>query len=138
MVPQPRTACTLPSAWYHIYYLYGHTRRFVYRYSGSARYPRSQEWIGMTVKCSRWSNILGACRRLANAKSSMLQKNNPDAACMYVHTSFDTYSDRLVLGLLLCAGVIALCCAALCCAALCCPVLCSRYRCRYSTTYSHI
>ena len=40
----------------------------------------------------------------------MLQEN-PDAACMYVHTSFDMYSDRLVLGLLLCAGVIALCCA---------------------------
>ena len=31
---------------------------------------------------------------------------------MYVHTSFDTSSDRHVLGLLIyCAGVIALCCA---------------------------
>ena len=28
--------------------------------------------------------------RLANAKSSMFQENNPDAACMYVHTCFDT------------------------------------------------
>ena len=32
---------------------------------------------------------------------------------MYVHTSFDTYSDRHVLGLLLCAGVVAMCCAVL-------------------------
>ena len=61
-------------------------------------------------RCSRWSNILGANRRLANAKISMLQEINPDAACMYVHTSFDMYSDRHVLGLL-CAGVIALCCS---------------------------
>ena len=37
---------------------------------------------------------------------------------MYVHTSFDTYSDRHVLGcLLLCAGVLARYgCAVLCCA----------------------
>ena len=41
----------------------------------------------------------------------MLQESKPDAACMYVHISFDTYSDRHVLGcLLLCAGVIALLC----------------------------
>ena len=45
----------------------------------------------------------------------MLQENKPDAVCTYVHTYFDTYSDRHVLGcLLLFAGVIAL---------LCCPVL---------------
>ena len=43
----------------------------------------------------------------------MLQKNKRDAACMYVHTSFGTYSDRRVLCLLLCAGVIARCCAVL-------------------------
>ena len=49
----------------------------------------------------------------------MLQANNPNATCMYVHTSFDTYSGRHALGLL-CAGVIALCCAVLCCAVLCC------------------
>ena len=67
--------------------------------SGSARRARSQG-------CSTWSNILGANRRLANAKSSMLQENNPAAASMYVHTSFDLYSDRHVLGLLLCPGVI--------------------------------
>ena len=47
----------------------------------------------------------------------MLQK--PDAARMYVHTNCDTYSDGHVLGLLLCAGVVALCCAVLCCAVLC-------------------
>ena len=41
---------------------------------------------------------------------------------MHVRTSFDMYSDRHVFGLLLCAGVIVLCCAVLCCA-----VLCSRY-----------
>ena len=67
-------------------------------------------------RCSRWSNILGANRRLANAKSCMLQGNSRSAACMYVHASFDTYSDRHALGLLFCAGVIALCCAVLCCA----------------------
>ena len=46
----------------------------------------------------------------------MLQGNKPDTACMYVHTSFDTYSDRQALGLWLCTGEIALCCAVLCCA----------------------
>ena len=55
----------------------------------------------MTDRCSRWSNILGANRRLANAKSSCLQENNADAACMCVHTSFYIYSHRHVLGLLL-------------------------------------
>ena len=61
---------------------------------------------------------MGANRRLANAKSSMLQENKRDAAYMCVRTSFDTHSDRHVLGcLLLCAAVIALlCCAVLCCA----------------------
>ena len=44
----------------------------------------------------------------------MPQENKQDAACMHVHTSFDTYSDRHVLGVLLCAGVIALCRAVLC------------------------
>ena len=51
---------------------------------------------------------------------------------MYVHTSFGTYSDRRVLDLQRCAGVIALCCAVLCCAGLGCAVLCSRFW--YSTT----
>ena len=66
-------------------------------------------------RCNIWSNILGAHRRLANAKSPMLQENNPDAVCMYVHTStcFGMYSDQHVLGLLLCARVVALCCAVL-------------------------
>ena len=50
---------------------------------------------------------------VANAKRSMLQENNSNAAYMYVHTFFDTYSNWHVLGLLLCAGVIALCCAVL-------------------------
>ena len=48
----------------------------------------------------------------------MLQENKLNAACMRVYTCFDMYSDRHVLGLLLCAGVIALCCAVLCCAVL--------------------
>ena len=43
----------------------------------------------------------------------MLQENKRDAACMYVRTSFDAYSDRHVLGcLLLCAAMIALLCFA--------------------------
>ena len=78
--------------------------------------------------CGVWSNILCANTRLGNAKSSMLQEINPDAACMYciyARTAFYTYSDQHVLGLVLCAGVITLCCAA----------LCSRYCCRYSITY---
>ena len=49
----------------------------------------------------------------------MLQEDKRDVACMYVHTSFDTYSDRHVLGLLLCAGVI--------CAVPCCALLCSQF-----------
>ena len=43
----------------------------------------------------------------------MLQKNHVDVACMYVHTSFHTYSDRHVHGLLRRAGMIALCCSVL-------------------------
>ena len=62
-----------------------------------------------------------ASRRLACAKSSMLQENNPDAACMSVHTSFGMCSDLHLLGLLLCVGLIADC------AVLCCAVHCSRY-----------
>ena len=34
---------------------------------------------------------LGANKRLGNAKSSMLQENNPEAACLYVHSSSDVY-----------------------------------------------
>ena len=71
--------------------------------------------------CGVWSNILCANTRLGNAKSSMLQEINPDAACMYciyARTAFYTYSDQHVLGLVLCAGVITLCCAVLCCAVL--------------------
>ena len=78
---------------------------------GSARYPGSQARMKRNDGCSRWSNIFGANRRLANAKSSVLEENNPDAACMYVHTSLDMCSDRHVLALLLCAGVISLSCA---------------------------
>ena len=79
-------------------------------------------------KCSRWSNIFGANRRLANPKISMLQENNPDAAC-------------IVCVLLICTpiGTYLVCCLvqgwlALCCAVLCRAVLCSRYCYRYSTT----
>ena len=37
----------------------------------------------MRMKQTKRSTILGANCRLANAKSSMLQDNNLDAACMY-------------------------------------------------------
>ena len=77
----------------------------------AARYARSQGRMERNDRCSRWSHILGASRLPANAKSSMLQENNPDAACMlYVHmyTSFDMYSDWQALDFLLCARVIAL------------------------------
>ena len=73
--------------------------------SNSIRGASRSGWSYVVI---RWSNILGANRRLANAKISMLQENKRDAACVYVHTSFDTYSDRHVLGLLHCAEVIAL------------------------------
>ena len=76
------------------------------------------------TRSGRWSHMLGANSRLANAKSSMLQENRQDAACTQVHTSFDTYSDRPVLLAALCRGDCAvLCCAVLCCAVLCCAVL---------------
>ena len=45
-----------------------------------------------------------------------MEEHKRDEACMYLHTSFDTYSDRHILGFLTCAGGIALCCAVLCCA----------------------
>ena len=57
---------------------------------------------------------------------------------MFAHTSFDRYSDWHVLGLLLCAGVIALCCAVLCCAVLSCDRG-TAAGCRCSTTtYSYM
>ena len=46
-------------------------------------------------RCDRWSNILGANRRFAIAKSSIRQENYPDAACLYVHTSFNTYKQKV-------------------------------------------
>ena len=48
----------------------------------SATLAHKEEWIGMTDIVSRWSNILGANKRLANAQSSMLQENKRDTACM--------------------------------------------------------
>ena len=60
------------------------------RSGGSARYARSQvrmDWNNRQIYIyvpSRWCNILGANRRLANAKSAMLQENKRDAACMYI------------------------------------------------------
>ena len=45
-----------------------------------------KEEIDWNDRCSRWSNVLGANRRIADAKSSMLQEIKPDAACMYVLT----------------------------------------------------
>ena len=62
------------------------------------------------------SNIFSENRRLADATSSTLQENKLDAACMYVHVFSCTYSDRHELGLLPCAGGVALCFAVLCCA----------------------
>ena len=85
---------------------------------GSARYARSKgrmDWDDRYV-VSTGPNIVVAKRRLAIAKSSMCHENKRDAGCMYVHISFDAYSDRHVLGLLLSAGVIALCRAVICCA----------------------
>ena len=48
-------------------------------------------------RCSKWSNVFGANRRLANAKSSMLQENNPDAACMYEIERTERKSGRVYL-----------------------------------------
>ena len=116
---------------------------------GFARCARSPgEWNEMTDVRSarRWSNIFGANRRLASAKSSMLQENNPDAphACTYtcipLSASFDTWyvlwSARTCFAALFrgdCA-VPVLCCASLCCASLCSRCCC----CRYSTKTSYI
>ena len=122
--PQDLKSTTSRSGTLYLVYemVYTHTlhtpeRIYVQGASLSGRNARSQgrmDWNDRQIDVvSRWSNILGGNRRLANAKSSMLQENKRDAACMYVQTSFDTYSDRHVLGLLLCAGVIALCCAVL-------------------------
>ena len=70
----------------------------------------------------------------------MLQENNPNAACMYVHTSLYTYSDRLWIRTLIGTyEVRSTWFAALCrgdCAVLCFAVLCSRFS--YSTTYPYI
>ena len=43
-----------------------------------ATLARKEEWTGITTEVVRLSNILGARRRLANAKSSMLQGNKRD------------------------------------------------------------
>ena len=62
----------------------------VYPYSGSARYARSQRSMD-------WKDryILGANRRLANAKSSMLQESKRQHACTYlinlIRTVIGTY-----------------------------------------------
>ena len=58
--------------------------------SGPACYSRSQRKMGRNEMVSI---ILGVNRRLANAKSAMLQENNPDPACMYVRTHLHTYFD---------------------------------------------
>ena len=64
-----------------------------------------------------------ASRRLACAKSSMLQENNPDAACMY---------EYIVLLIFPPIGTYLVCCFVQGRAE--CAVLCSLYCCRYSTT----
>ena len=59
---------------------------------GSARYARSQGRSERNDRFSTWSNILGANRRPANAKSSMLQENNPNAAqSMNIIRTYYTY-----------------------------------------------
>ena len=56
---------------------------------------RSQGRIERNDRCGRWPNIVGANRRLANAKSFILQENNPDAASMlYVHYFQDYFDTR--------------------------------------------
>ena len=91
---------------------------------GSARYARSQggmdcNYRQIDVIC-RWSNVLRANRRLANAKSSMLQENKRDAACMYTHILL--FIRNLIgtnLDFSLCRGD--------CAAVSCCALLCSRF-----------
>ena len=50
--------------------------------SNSIRGASRSGWSYVVI---RWSNILGANRRLANAKISMLQENKRDAAFMYTY-----------------------------------------------------
>ena len=84
-----------------------------YNHHGMLPAERSSMKVYFVYVYNRGFNLFGADRRLANAKSSMLQETKRDAACMYAHTSFDAYSNRHVLGQLLCARGITLCFAVL-------------------------
>ena len=76
---------------------------------GSARYARSQGRMEHNNRCSRWSNSFRYKQATCKCQELHAPGKQPDAACMlYVHTSFDMYSDRHVFGLLLGARVIAL------------------------------
>ena len=100
---------------------------------GYARYARSQgifDSYQTLYVVSRWSNILGANRRHAIAKSSMLQENKLDVACMYIYT-YIFLLIRTLIGtcLVVCCfmrGRLCYSCAVLCCAVLCCALLCSQ------------
>ena len=62
-----------------------------------------------TERCT----ILGANSRLANPKSSVLQDNNPEAACMMYETHNGRRERRPVLLYLpdaLCCAMLAVCC----------------------------
>ena len=84
---------------------------------GSACYARSQGRTERKDKRSRWSNILGSNRRLANAKSSMLQESN-HAPCTYVRTYLVLFLICTVIGayFVCCFVQGVLRCAVLCCA----------------------
>ena len=45
---------------------------------------RKMKWNNMTDVARRWSNVIGANRRLANVKSSMLQENKTSETCIYL------------------------------------------------------
>ena len=82
------------------------------RAGGSARCARSQGRMEQNDVCVVDGPTILQAGDLQMPRAPCSRKIKPDAACMYVRTSFDMYSDRHALGrLLLCAGVIALCCA---------------------------
>ena len=49
-----------------------------------------EQWDGMTDVVDGSICLVKHVSSTSNDKGSMLQENNPDSACMHVHTSFDT------------------------------------------------
>ena len=98
-----------------------------------AALAHKEAWIGMTeiylvhFRCEQ-----------ATCKCQALHAPG-NAACTYVntYTSFDAYSDRHVLGLLLCAGGIALRCAVLAVQRRTYPYILLRYSCLLLYTYGY-